>query len=156
LQIVRCGVLTRGVDNAHGRSQTGIAKYPLDISWEKSLEPAWKESSVSSQCQLQITGPAPVARMATQLQIEAAVIKMVQGYPYTESVILDSPLGPFFQEQDDIDRHQNRPVRRVDLFVRDLKRALGGFIPVTRDDLLEGMFPAVSDLVQAIADDLVE
>lgn len=97
--------------------------------------------------------------MAThsQSEIEAIVIDKVQGYPYTETVTLDSPLGTFFKEQDDIDKQQNKPVKRVDLFLRDLRKALGAEIPVTRDDLLDPtMFPKVSDLVAVIAAALVE
>ena len=94
--------------------------------------------------------------MPTRSEIEIVVIEKVQGYPYEEPVTLDSPLGTFFKERDDIDTQQNKPIRRVDLFLRDLKKDLGGPVPVTRDDLLQGIFPKVKDLVQVIVDDLAE
>ncbi|MEY2560642.1 MAG: hypothetical protein QOG51_1057 [Verrucomicrobiota bacterium] len=93
--------------------------------------------------------------MASHSVIEAIVIRNVQNYPYPEEVTLDSPLGTFFKEGDDIDKHQNRPIHRVDLFLRDLKKDLGAEIPVTRDDLLDvTMFPKVDDLVAIIAAEL--
>ena len=97
--------------------------------------------------------------MPTRSEVESAVIECVQGYPYTEDVTLESPLGTFFKEQDDIDKQQNKPIARVDLFLRDLKKKLKREIPVTRDDLLEispPMFPKVKDLVEVIAADLVD
>ncbi|MEN3368459.1 MAG: hypothetical protein V7609_602 [Verrucomicrobiota bacterium] len=93
--------------------------------------------------------------MATRSEIEEIVIRNVQDYPYTETVTLNSPLGTFFKEGDDIDTHQNKPIHRVDLFLRDLKKDLGAEIPVTRDDLLNpAMFPKVEDLVVVIAAEL--
>lgn len=93
--------------------------------------------------------------MASTSEIEAIVLDKVQSYPYPETVTLDSPLGTFFKEGDEIDKRQNRPIHRVDLFLRDLKKALNAEIPVTRDDLLDPtMFPRVSDLTAVIVAEL--
>ena len=86
--------------------------------------------------------------MPSRAEIEEAVLEELRFVPF-HNPTLDSPFNDFWQQIDEQDERTRRGIRRVDLFLRHLERKLGPFA-VSRDDLLDGSFATVRNLVDEI------
>jgi hypothetical protein len=86
--------------------------------------------------------------MPSRPEIEEAVLEELRFIPF-DNPTLSSRFNDFWKQIEDQDERTGRGVRRVDLFLRHLKAKLGPFV-VSRDDLIEGSFATVRNLVDEI------
>ncbi|MEY2511340.1 MAG: hypothetical protein QOE26_2103 [Verrucomicrobiota bacterium] len=86
--------------------------------------------------------------MASRDEIQKAVLEELKFVPFDKPT-LNSPFNDFWKQVNDQDERTGRGVRRVDIFLLHLKAALGPF-DVSRDDLIDGSFAKVSNLIDEI------